>query len=169
MKWECAFESGFNALHISSSSLMPAIYIHSIITQRFDCERKYWNIFVLSSHFIGYLFPLRRFRSTLNFLSEHGIAMRWIAEEGVGKESRCRLNIVMSVSHRRWHRTQSFCTHYRKASQTKKLNKMHCLHLDLGSVLHTSLTQLAGFDFAWSRIIWFFKAHSRLAVIATGP
>ncbi len=44
VKSDRAFESSFNAQHINSGSLMHAFF-YSIITQRYNCARKYWNIY----------------------------------------------------------------------------------------------------------------------------
>ncbi len=51
VKSDCVFESSFNAQHINSGSLMPA-FNYSIITQWYNCVRKYWNIYFPSVSFL---------------------------------------------------------------------------------------------------------------------
>ncbi len=79
-------------------------FIYNIITQRYNCERKYCNhFFILPSCRLFILFRGSVVHLILFPNTELGCdGLR----EGRG-ESRWRLNIVMSVSHRRWTMTSS--------------------------------------------------------------
>ncbi len=77
-------------------------FIYSTITQRFNCERKYWNIYIFFLPFRRLFIPFRGSVVHLISFPNTELGCGWLRKRGWGEGITMSANIVMSVSHRRW-------------------------------------------------------------------